>query len=71
MPADIQRTNPFDPNPGAYQAGAQLAQLLAQLLEPTEQVERQTATRKTHYDPQGRVSVVEEQIVTERIIRRS
>jgi hypothetical protein len=71
MPADVQRVDPYDPRANAYQAGTALAQWLAQLMQPTEQVERQTALRRTHYDDQGRVSVVEEQIIHERITRRS
>lgn len=71
MPNEIERVDPYDPRPSAYQLGNQLGELLARLAEPTEQVERQIARRRTHYSDQGDVSLVEEEQINERITRRS
>lgn len=71
MPNEIEHVDPYDPRQGAYQLGTQIGLFLASLGGPSEQVERHTARRRTHYNDHGEVSMVEEEIVTERINRRS
>lgn len=67
--ADDKRVEPFDPVPGAYQAGLTLAQLLADELE--EETHRRTheVRREVHYNQEG-VSVVETETTTEEHTKR-
>ncbi|MFF6951843.1 hypothetical protein ACFZAD_24690 [Streptomyces iakyrus] len=69
MAGEIQRFDPGDPRERAYQLGTELARYIADLVEPSEQIERQTANRRVHYRD-GEVELVEETVINERITRR-
>lgn len=68
-PDTRRQVEPFDPTPGAYQAGVELSRLLAEDVE--EETHRRTheVRREVHYNQEG-VSVVETETTTEEHSKR-